>query len=70
MLKSLYIEFREHKVTEKKVIEAIKALWKSQGNLLKDLVKLDIYFKAEEGMCYYIINDVERGGFSLGSLEE
>lgn len=69
MTTNLYIEFREHKVTEKKVVDAIKALWKSQGNFLKDLKKLNIYFKAEEGMCYYIINDQETGGFALGSLE-
>lgn len=69
MITNLYLEFREHKVTEKKVAEAVKALWKSQGKLLKDLVTLDIYFKAEEGMCYYIINNEETGGFSLGSLE-
>ena len=69
MTTNLYIEFREHKVTEKKMVEAVKALWKSQGNRLKDLITIEIYFKAEEGMCYYIINNEVTGGFSLGSLE-
>lgn len=68
MATNFYIEYKGIKAEEKTVADKVKALWKEQGNKVKDIKKTDIYFKAEEGMCYYVINETEKGFFSVEDL--
>lgn len=42
-----------------------KAIWKAEGNSVKDIKKLDMYLKPEENKCYFVINDTFNGKFDL-----
>ena len=68
MATNFYVEYKEIKADEKTIVEKIKTLWKEQGNRVKDMKKIDIYFKAEEGVCYYFVNDSDSGNFSIENL--
>jgi len=45
-------------------IEA-KNAWKLAGNLVKDIVSLDLYIKPHENKCYYVINEDFNGCIEL-----
>ncbi|MCL2170035.1 MAG: DUF6465 family protein [Defluviitaleaceae bacterium] len=65
-MKTEYIVEYGGKQTElKNLTEIVKETWKGYGNLVKDLKTADIYFKPEEGMCYYVINGELEGKFEV-----
>lgn len=68
MAANFYVEYNGMKAEEKNILEKVKTIWKDKGNRVKDMKKTDVYFKAEEGMCYYVINDDETGCFSISDL--
>ena len=71
MKATVYLEYGPYQVTEKQVLDKIKELWVQQGKKIKEISALDVYYKSEEGICYYIIHqgkEEEKGGFFLGSL--
>ncbi len=70
MKATVYFEYGAAQVTEKQVMDKIKEHWIAEGKKIKDIVSLDVYYKSEEGMCYYIINQEVKGGFSIASLAE
>lgn len=45
-----------------------KALWKSEGHKMKDIKRMKMYVKPEEGMVYFVINDDFKGSISLHEL--
>jgi len=45
--------------------DIVKEIWRGEGNLMKDLKSMDIYFKPEENMCYYVINSDVQGKFQV-----
>ena len=61
----LYIEAYGNKIEHKVIIEKVKEIWKADGNKVKDLANLEIYYKPEEQKCYYIINGEINGCFSV-----
>lgn len=68
MVTNLYIEYRDSKVLEKKVVEKVKEFWKAEGKKIKDITKIDLYYKSEEGMCYFVVNGAFKGSFALVDL--
>ena len=69
MTNNVFIEYRHTKVSTKKIEERVKEIWKGLDKKVKDIVDLHIYFKSEEGMCYYVINNENEGCFSIESLD-
>ena len=49
----------------KSLSDIVKEIWRGEGNLMKDLKTMDIYFKPEENMCYYVINSDAQGKFQV-----
>lgn len=65
MKESMFVEFQGRKIEQKQLVKAAKDLWAEQGNKVKDLKTLELYYKPEEGMCYYVINGDITGGFGV-----
>ncbi len=63
MKSNFFIEYHGTKVLESSLISASKEIWKNQGNLVKDLKTLDVYYKPEDNTCYYVFNETETGSF-------
>jgi len=60
-----YVECCGEQVEMKRLSEIVKEIWKGEGNLVKDLASVDIYYKPEEKMCYYVINGDVQGKFQV-----
>ncbi|MCL1936726.1 MAG: DUF6465 family protein [Defluviitaleaceae bacterium] len=45
----------------KDIIDKIKDEWKSNGNFVKDILNIEIYYKPLENICYYVINSSYKG---------
>jgi len=60
-----YVELNGEQTDCKKLSEVVKEIWKSEGNLIKDLESIEVYFKPEEKMCYYVINGTNKGQFEI-----
>jgi len=60
-----YVELNGEQTDCKKLSDIVKEIWKSEGNLVKDLDTMEVYFKPEEKMCYYVINGTNQGKFEI-----
>ncbi|MDR2166771.1 MAG: DUF6465 family protein [Clostridiales bacterium] len=60
-----YVELVGEQTEMKRLSDIVKEIWKGEGNLVKDLVSMEIYFKPEEKMCYYVINRDVKGKFQV-----
>ena len=60
-----YVELNGEQTDCKKLSDIVKEIWKSEGNLVKDLDSMEVYFKPEEKMCYYVINGSNKGQFEI-----
>jgi len=60
-----YVELNGEQTDCKKLSDIVKEIWKSEGNLVKDLDSVEIYFKPEEKKCYYVINGTSKGEFEI-----
>jgi len=60
-----YVELNGVQTDCKNLSDIVKEIWKSEGNLVKDLNSMEIYFKPEEKMCYYVINGDNQGKFEI-----
>lgn len=65
MKANVFVEFHEKKVAVSSLTDKVKEIWKEQGNKVKDIKGIDLYYKPEEGQCYYVINEKESGNFSI-----
>ena len=65
MKSKIIVEFQGIQTTIKDIEEKLKDSWKENGGKLKDIKNVDIYFKPEEKMCYYVVNESEKGSFSI-----
>ena len=63
MKTDFFVEFGGNRVDCSALASKVKEVWKSDGNLIKDLENVEIYFKPEENMCYYVINEQVKGSF-------
>ena len=41
---------------EQELLDYAKETWKAEGNKVKDLQSIELYYKPEEGKCYYVFN--------------
>lgn len=56
----LVVEFGGKSVNMADVVENVKKAWKADGN--KGVIKkVQVYVKPEEGVAYYVVNDVAEG---------
>jgi len=60
-----YAEFQGKQTDYADLVKAVKDKWAADGKLIKDLAKLDIYFKPEESVCYYVANEKESGSIPV-----
>ena len=61
----MYVEYAGQKYDSKRLSDVAKEIWKSEGRLVKDLEKLELYCKPEERRCYYVMNDGVTGHFEI-----
>jgi len=54
---SMYIEFKGSQISQKDLFVKARHEWKNKGNKVKDLATVNIYYKPEEQMCYYVMNE-------------
>ena len=40
---------------------AVKEIWKSQGNRIADIAKLELFIKPEENAAYYVVHEEMQG---------
>lgn len=60
-----FLEIYGEQTNCKNLSDTVKDIWKAEGNSTKDLKALEIYYKPEEKMCYYVINGESQGGFQV-----
>ncbi len=65
MKTDLFIELRGVKTDSKQLIDTAKEIWKAEGNKVKDLDTLELYYKPDDSKCYYVINSDCKGFFSV-----
>lgn len=65
MKENVFIEFKGNKIEQKQLTKLAKDIWVEQGNKVKDLKTLDLYYKPEESTCYYVINGDVTGSFNI-----
>ena len=61
----LYVEVNGNKVLHKDILEKLKETWKNDGNLVKDLKSVEVYYKPLESKVYYIANEKTSGSFDV-----
>ena len=61
----LFIEVNDNKVLHKDLVEKVKETWKSDGNKVKDIDTLELYYKPLENTCYYVINSKVNGSIAV-----
>ena len=65
MQTELFIELNGEQVDTAVFMDNVKEYWKSEGNKIKDLKSVSIYYKPEESMCYYVLNGDIKGSFQV-----
>lgn len=65
MKTELHIELNGVKTDYKILFDTVKEIWKSEGNKVKDLESMELYFKPDELKCYYVINGEAKGYFMV-----
>ena len=60
------VEYDDNKKVFFSELEDIaKKQWKDDGNHLKDIKTLNLYFKPYENACFMVINGEDRGSFQI-----
>ncbi|MCL1995244.1 MAG: DUF6465 family protein [Defluviitaleaceae bacterium] len=57
----LFIEVDGNKVLHKSLVEKVKDVWREEGNRVKDIETLELFYKPTEHICYYVINGKLKG---------
>ncbi|MGN0466267.1 MAG: DUF6465 family protein [Lachnospiraceae bacterium] len=65
MKSNIYLQYQGVEADTKDFIAAAKKIWKANGNIVKDLKKLDLYVKPEENMVYCVFNDEDSDSFPM-----
>lgn len=65
MTTSINVEYLGKKLDTKEMLDEFKLIWKEKGEKIKDIDTLEIYYKPEEAMCYYVVNLTETGSFPV-----
>ena len=61
MKTEFFVEFDGEQKNLEDIEDIIKGSWKSDGNKMKDLKSLKIYYKPQEHKAYYVINGDSKG---------
>lgn len=56
MKSELYVQYQGNNVDTKQLLDTAKEIWKADGNKVKDLQSVELYYKPEEKKCYYVFN--------------
>lgn len=56
MKSDLYVQYQGKNVDTKQLLDTAKEIWKADGNKVKDLKEVQLYYKPEEQKCYYVFN--------------
>ena len=54
---TMYVEFNGNQVSQKSLFDSARQIWKDNGNRVKDLSIANLYYKPDEGKCYYVLNE-------------
>ena len=65
MKTDLFIEFGGKQTDHKVLIDTAKKIWVGDGNKVKDLTSMELFFKPEENKCYYVFNQTVTGNFEV-----
>ncbi len=60
-----YIEHHGKQVNVDILRSAVLQTWESEGRTAREIEHMELYFKPEENICYYVINGIEQGHFVL-----
>jgi len=61
MKTEFFVEFDGQQKNLTDIEDAIKNSWRTEGNKMKDLKSLKIYYKPQEHKAYYVINGDSKG---------
>ena len=61
----LFVELNGEQADTAVLIDSAKETWKADGNRLKDIKTLQLYYKPDEKSCYYVINGESKGYFHI-----
>lgn len=61
----VYIQFGEHSVLEKDVLDKVKKAWTGSGKKVSEMIDVKVYIKPEDAMAYYVINEDFTGSVEL-----
>ena len=61
----IFIELHNKKISDKEIATKVKEAWVAEGNKVKDISSAEIYYKPDEGKCYYVINGTINGEISV-----
>jgi len=59
----LFVEVHGNQVDTTVFVDGAKEIWKSEGNKVKDLKSIQLYYKPEDGNVYYVLNGDKTGSF-------
>ncbi len=65
MKTDVYIQLDGQETDCNRLTDTAKEIWKSEGNKVKDIKTMEIYFKPAESSCYYVINGSSKGSFTI-----
>lgn len=65
MQTDLYVELHGQQINTSVLFEQVKEMWKSEGNKVKDLKSVSLYYKPDESSCYYVLNGEIKGNFMV-----
>ena len=65
MKANINIEFYGKTISAKDLEDEAKLVWKEEGIKIKDMRELDLYYKPEDGNCYYVVNGTDKGRFHV-----
>jgi len=58
-----FVEVQGTQVDTDRFLEVLKDMWKNEGNKVKDMKSVQMYYKPDEGNVYYVINGEVTGNF-------
>lgn len=67
MKASVNVEYMGKKLDTKELLDEFKLIWKENGNKINEIDTLELYYKPEEAMCYYVVNVTKTGSFPVQS---
>lgn len=67
MKSTIHVEYMGKKLETKDLMDEFKLIWKENGRKINEIETLELYYKPEEAMCYYVVNTTQTGSFPMQS---